>query len=252
MPSHGMSWPQITRWILAFFMFFVAWEVVGQWGRYSSVRPVTDVMPALWAAITGGELLPATVGTLRVAVIGYVIAAVVGIAIGYLTGSSPLAASALDPLINAAYATPMYMLIPVLGIYTGLELRGKVFLVFVFSVFVIIINTAAGIRQVPPQLQEMARSFRLTRAQRVRRIVLPAASPYIITGLRIAVGRAIQGAIVAELLLRVDNLGLFLLNAGASFQIPELLAGSFFVSILAAAAMLVARLVEWRLLRWKR
>jgi ABC-type nitrate/sulfonate/bicarbonate transport system permease component len=234
-------------------IFFVAWEVVGRDGRYVAIKPVSAVMPQLWSELTDGtELLQATFGTLSIALVGYLIAVVIGVSVGYLTASSHIAASTLDPIINAIYATPIYMVIPVLGIYAGLEFNGKVFLVVMFCVFVIIINTNAGVRQVPPGLLEMASSFRLTRAQKIRRVVLPSAGPYIATGMRIGVGLAVQGAIVGELLLRVDNLGLMLLNAGASFQIPKLLAMSFFIAILATGSMLLARAVERRAIRWPR
>lgn len=198
-----------------------------------------------------GELLAPTLGTLRVAGLGLAIAAAVGISLGMFIGLNRLAAQVLDPIVNGAYATPMAMLIPILGVYFGLGFRGKVFLVFMFSVFVIIINTAAGMRQVPHELKEMARAFSVSRAGMYRKIVIPAASPAIITGLRIAVGRAVQGAIVAELLLQVDNLGLYLVEAAGTFDIPTLVAATFFVTMLAAGAMGLARLVEWWLLRWK-
>ncbi|MCU1431764.1 MAG: binding-protein-dependent transporter inner rane component [Actinotalea sp.] len=232
-------------------LFFIAWEVVGRSGQYAAIKPVTAVMPQLWSQLTGGtELLSATVGTLGIALVGYVIAVVVGVTVGYMTASSSIAASTLDPLINAAYATPIYMVIPVLGIYAGLEFNGKVFLVVMFAIFVVIINTSAGVRQVPPGLLEMASSFRLTQMQKIRRIILPSASPFIATGMRLAVGLSVQGAIVGELLLRVDNLGLQLLNASSSFQIPKVLAISFFIAMLATATMLLARLVERRVIRW--
>lgn len=246
------SWTTWLRLGLSIAAFFVAWELVGQSERFVAIKPVTMVMPELWDALVEGDLIAATIGTLQVAATGYVLAAVVGIALGYVTGSSPVIASALDPLINAAYATPIYMIIPLLGIYTGLEFTGKVFLVVLFCIFVITINTSAGVRQVPAALIETGQAFRLTRLQQVWRIILPSASPYVITGLRLAVGLAIQGAIVGELLLRVDNMGLLLINAGAGFEIPRLLALTFFVALLATSTMLMARWAESRVLRWKR
>lgn len=241
------------RLVASVLVFFIAWEIVGQMGTWAAIKPFTLVLGELWAAaVDGGELWGATLGTLRIALLGYLAAATIGIGLGYLTGTSEIAAATLDPLINAAYATPVYMVIPVLGIYLGLETPGKVALVVLFAVFVITINTSAGVRQVPPGLLEMASSFRLTRAQKLRRIVLPSASPYIATGLRLGAGLAVQGAIVGELLLRVDNLGLALLNAGSSFQIAKLLAISFFIAILATTTMLLARWAERRVIKWPR
>lgn len=239
------------RWTIAFAAFFVGWELLGRFGDLFVVQPFSVVLPRLWEALVTGELWEPTVGTLKIAATGFIIAAALGVTLGALVGLSKLAADVLDPLINGAYATPMAMLIPILGIYVGLEFRGKVFLVVVFSVFVIAINSAAGMREVPDDLKEMARSFGVGELALYRKIIAPAASPAIITGLRIGVGRAVQGAIVAELLLRVDNLGLYLVNAAGTFDIPTLLAATFFVTMLAAGAMGLAKIVEWWLLRWK-
>jgi len=252
-PTKAVTTATVIRWTVSVVLFFVVWEIVGRRGDYTAIKPFSQVAGQLWSAMTvDGGLWRATAGTLGIALAGYAVAVVVGVAVGYLTGSSPVAAATLDPLVNAAYATPVYMVIPVLGIYLGLEFAGKVFLVVVFAVFVVIINTSAGVRQVPPGLLEMATSFRLTRAQKLRRIILPSAAPYIATGMRLAAGLSVQGAIVGELLLRVDNLGLQLLNAGSSFQIARLLAMSFFIAMLATATMLLARWAERRVIRWPR
>lgn len=240
------------RWAASIGAFFSAWELLGRMADIFVVAPATVVLARLGQMIASGEIVEPTVATLGIAGTGFVIATVLGVMTGVLVGLSRRAAEVLDPVINGAYATPMSMLIPVLGIYFGLEFRGKVFLVVVFSVFVIIINTAAGIRQVPPPLVEAARSFGVSKRGMYTKVLAPSASPYILTGLRIGLGRAVQGAIVAELLLRVDNLGQFLIEAAGTFDIPTLLAATFFVTMLAAIAMLGARILEWRLLRWRR
>jgi ABC-type nitrate/sulfonate/bicarbonate transport system permease component len=104
---------------------------------------------------------------------------------------------------------------------------------------------------VPESILEMARAFNTDRRDVYRRIVFPWASPYIITGLRIGVGRSVAGAILADLLLRAQNLGLVIREAQGSFQLAELLAAVFFITIVAALTMGLARLIEWRLMRWK-
>lgn len=242
---------QVGRWFLSILFFFIIWEILGRSGAIISVVPVTDVMPVLLDQILSGQILLATFGTLKTAGVGFAIGAIVGVSIGVLIGVSKRWGAVLDPLVNGLFAAPMAMIIPVISVYLGLEFEAKAFLVFLFAVFVIIINTAAGIREVPHSVKEMARAFETSRSRMYRCIILPWAGPYILTGLRIGVGRSVQGAILAELFLRAQNLGLFIRNAQGAFRLEELLAAVFFITVLAASTMGLARLIEWRLLRWK-
>jgi NitT/TauT family transport system permease protein len=244
-------WQTVTRWVLAACIFFVAWEALGRSGAVYGIRSFTETVAALWAALSSGELTAPTLATLKIAATGYSIAVLVGIPVGMLIGISRRAAEVLDPLVNAAYATPMVMLIPVIGTYTGIEFGGKVFLVFTFCVFVIVMNTASGIRSVPEAYIAAGRAFGLSRVKVYRQIMLPGAAPLILTALRVTVGHAISGAIVAELLLSVDNLGLYLVDTAARFQLTKLLAATFFLALLAMAAMTTARLIERWVVRWE-
>jgi len=195
--------------------------------------------------------MSATLGTLWIAAVGFLIGGVLGVVFGTVIGTSERWANVWDPIVSGAFAVPISMFIPVITVYLGLEFEAKVALVVLFNIFVIIVNTATGIREVPESILEMARAFNTDRRDVYRRIVFPWASPYIITGLRIGVGRSVAGAILADLLLRAQNLGLVIREAQGSFQLAELLAAVFFITIVAALTMGLARLVEWRLMRWK-
>jgi ABC-type nitrate/sulfonate/bicarbonate transport system permease component len=242
---------KLARWALSIALFFVLWEAIGRSGRLIAILPASEVLPDLAGQIADGEILQATLGTLRIAAVGFAIGAVLGVPLGVLIGQSERWSSVLDPLVNASLAAPIAMFIPVIAVYLGLEFKAKVVGVVLFSIFVIIINTATGIREVPPTVLEMGRAFGTSRAKMYRRIVLPWASPYIITGLRIGVGRAVEGAILFDLFLRTENLGLVIRNAAGSLDLSTLLGSVFFITIIAAGTMGLARIVEWRLLRWK-
>ena len=118
-------------------------------------------------------------------------------------------------------SAPIAMFIPVIALYLGLEFKAKVVGVVLFTVFIIIVNTAAGIREVPASGIEAARAFETSRRRLYTRIIFPWASPFIITGLRLAVGRAVEGAILFELFLRAENLGLLIKNAAGSFDLSQ-------------------------------
>jgi ABC-type nitrate/sulfonate/bicarbonate transport system permease component len=239
------------RWLLSLVLFFALWEVIGQSGLTVAIVPPSEVLPDLADEIVSGDVLSATVGTLELAAVGFVISAVLGLLVGLLMGLSKPWNDVLDPLVSAMLSAPIAMFIPVIAVYLGLEFKAKVVGVILFTVFIIIMNTATGIKEVPASGVETARAFHTSRRRLYTKIILPWASPYIITGLRLAVGRAVEGAILFELFLRADNLGLLIRNATGSFDLSKLLGAVFFITIIAAGAMGLARIVEWRLLRWK-
>jgi ABC-type nitrate/sulfonate/bicarbonate transport system permease component len=247
----GVDRTKLLRWGLSIALFFGLWELLGQSGEFIAIVPPSVVLPDLWEEILHGELLAATFGTLSIAAIGFLIGAILGVTFGAILGVSKRWSEVFDPLVSASFSVPVSMFIPLIAVYFGLEVRSKVILVLLFNIFVIIINTAVGIREVPASVIEMARAFEVDRSGMYRRVILPWASPYIITGLRIGLGRSVQGAILADLFFRTQNLGLVIRNAAGSFDMSQLLGSVFFITIIAAGTMGLARIVEWRLLRWK-
>jgi ABC-type nitrate/sulfonate/bicarbonate transport system permease component len=241
---------QVARWAISIAVFFVIWQIIGTNGTFFFIRPPTEVIPVLIEELREGEILAATAGTLQIAAVGFVVGALLGVTLGFVTGLSDAWAAVLDPLVNAALAAPVVMFIPVISIYAGLEFKAKVILVVLFNIFVIIVNTATGVREVPKDVKEMARAFGTSKRAMYTKIILPWASPYILTGLRLGVGRSVQGAILADLFLLADNLGLYIVNSASSFELARLLAAVLFITILAAGTMLIARMLEWWLLRW--
>ncbi|SDU37475.1 ABC transporter permease [Jiangella alkaliphila] len=228
-----------------------AWEWYGRRPDSFTIAPVTDVARAMWDGFASGEFGRALAGTMLTMVVGYVIAAVIGVGVGLWIGVSRYAQNTIEPLVHAGYATPVSLLIPILGIYTGLELRGRIILVVLWCVFEILVNTSTGIKEVPPALIDVGKSFNASRFDLYRKVVLPAARPYIFLGLKIGVGRAIRGAVTAELLLSAANLGRILLGAQSTFDIPTLLAGIVLTMLLGLVLMQVASYVERRSLSYR-
>lgn len=243
---------KMVRWALSVSLFFAIWEILGRSEVFISIVPPSVVIPELFRLLGEGEILVAARATLTIAAVGFAIGAVLGLAIGTWIAASPRAAAVLDPIVSASFSVPFAIFIPIISIYLGLEFKAKVVIVVLFNVFIIIISTATGIREVPRGPKEMARAFGIDRWGMYRKVIFPWASPHIITGLRLAVGRSVQGAILADLFLRAQALGLFIVDAQGRFDIPRLLATVFFVTILAAGVMGIARILEWKLLAWKR
>lgn len=237
--------------MVSFLAFLAFWQWYGSKPEMFAVAPPTQVFAALVESILSGELPGAAAGTLYTMTIGYLIAVVVGVVVGFAIAVSVWARNTIEPLVNAAYASPMALLIPILGVYIGLEFRGRLFLVIVWAVFVIIINTAAGVREVSPSLIEMSQSFCLNRWSAYRKVILPSALPYILVGLRLGAGRALRGAVTAEILLSATNLGKFLIVAGSTFKMAKLLAGIVLVVLIGLVIIQGAEYMERRILAWR-
>jgi len=226
-----------------------AWQWYGTQGDSFAIPPFFDVVDAFWEGIVSGEFLVAAAGTLLTMVLGYAIAVAIGVPMGLWIGSSRFARNVFEPLVHAAYATPVSLFIPVIGIYTGLDLSGRVTLTALWCLFEIMVSTISGVRSTPVPLIEMGRAYGAGGAKLYSGVILPAAMPLVVVGLRIGVGRAIRGAVTAELLLSAANLGEVILFAGSLFDIPKLLAAIIFVMLLGLALMRVATLVERRATR---
>jgi NitT/TauT family transport system permease protein len=172
---------------------------------------------------------------------GYVLATVVGIVFGILIGWYARVGYMLDPLVNFMYAVPRVALTPLLIIWLGIGLTSKIALVFLIAVFPILITTSSGVRNLDPQLLRTARCFGAGDLQIFRTVALPASVPFILSGLRLAVGQAIIGVFVAELVGAQNGVGQMMNNAAGQFQTSTVFVG---LIIFAVAGVLFNGLVR--------
>ena len=231
--------------------------VLGTW-QYLSTRDNIYFVPSvqstalsLWDEVLNGNLLRPALETGLLVITGFALALIVGTALGVLIAVSKPVSYVLEPIMSASNATPIAVVIPIIGIYLGLGFSGKVSIVFLFCVFAVTMNTTSGIREIKPGIVEMAAAYRIRGWLLYRRVVVPAAMPQLMAGVRVGAGRAVQGALTAELLLSVSGLGFYLMNAGNRFQIAELVAGTIFVAGMAYLALFLTSLWESHVLRWR-
>jgi NitT/TauT family transport system permease protein len=187
----------------------------------------------IWAdlAASGQELL-----------YGFALAAVVGIAAGLFIGWYPRVGYFFDPFINLLYAIPRVALGPLLVVWLGIGLSSKVALIFLIAVFPVLVNTSSGIRSLDPHLVRVARCFGASDLKIFRTIALPGSVPFILGGLRLAVGQSLIGVFVAELLGAQFGIGALVQNAGEQFQTGTVFAG---LLIFAVAGLLLTAIVRW-------
>jgi NitT/TauT family transport system permease protein len=207
-------------------VFLAAWEIAGRLTNPLFFAPVSQVAREFVDALLDprARLLHGLLGTLRVFAPGFVIACVLGVALGVLMGRNELAYHILDPHVTILYNTPRVALIPILLLWMGVGDLLKIAVVVLAAIFPVSVNTMVGVRDVSAQLTEPARSMQATERQLLWKVILPATFPFIIAGIKLALGRALTTVIVAEFFVSVSGLGGLLHAASTSYQMARMFA----------------------------
>ena len=234
---HTLKTVFVNKWavrIYAFLIFVVVWQIVGQTQNALIFAPPVSVVQRFiqLCTDTGLTLPSATLITVETVIIGFIPAVIIGVPTGILVGRSRTAEYSLDAYINLIYAIPIITLIPLFIVWFGSNFFSSYFLVFVASIFPVIINSIAGAKNVRASLLETGRSFGFGGGAGLwRRIIFPASLPYIMAGLRIGAGHAVIGAILAEIFMYTKGLG-FLIEDGASLYDTSEVISAVIVTIL--------------------
>lgn len=230
----------------------LAWEFVVRALAPAYVAKPTTVVMAIPHVITDPAFLRATGATLTAVAEGLAIALVLGTAIGLLIGRSAVFDRAIRHYVNGFYAMPMIIVLPLFSLWFGYSGSTRIATIIFAAIFSIIINVADGARSVPREYLEVARSFRSGRLSMLTGIVLPSSMPYLLAGFRLAAGRALIGAVVAEFFISVGGLGYYILYNSRSYHHNEAFVG---VLLLAAFGVGFELLVAWatrRFMPWYR
>ncbi|MBW4430727.1 MAG: ABC transporter permease [Pelatocladus maniniholoensis HA4357-MV3] len=203
---------------ISLIVIFLLWEWYGRNTNPILFTYPTAIVQAAIDMIADGTLLVALSQSISVLAIGFILGILGGIALGLLIGRSTVAAALLDIPITALYVTPMVALVPILVLWFGFGTSAKVVVVMLFSIFPVLINTMRGVREVDPQLIEVARSFCSTEYRLWIDLVVPSSLPFIMTGIRLAIGRALVAVIVAEFYTAISGLGYLIVSNAHSFQ----------------------------------
>jgi NitT/TauT family transport system permease protein len=227
------------------------WEWYGR-----GVDPVfmsypTAILEAVPAMIASGELPKAMWSSVIGLVVGLSLSIVFGTLLGLLMGRYRLVDQILDLQINALYATPNVALIPLLILWFGLGLLSKIVIIFLAAFFPIIVNTYAGVRNVGRGLVEVALAEGANEAQIFTKIVVPASLPFIMTGIRLAMGRAVVAMVVAELFTALAGLGGAIMNYGNAFKTDKLFVVIIVLALLGVSLTESVRYLERKLAPWK-
>ncbi|MBE7511421.1 MAG: ABC transporter permease subunit [Anaerolineales bacterium] len=250
MSYSGLMSPVLRARLIVWGGLLVLWEVVAlQLGAFFLPRP-GEVLIASATILFNGDILT-LVTTLRQMAGGFALACFVGIGLGVLIGSSRLADGVLGMYARALFVIPLEAILPFLILLVGTGLPYRVTVVFLFALFSILFNTAAGVRSVNPALIETAAAFCAPRLAVIRTVILPAALPYLLSGMRIGLANAFKGAIIAELWVIVGT-GRKLVELGTSHHLSEYFAFIVWIVGIGIFCYEGMRLVERRLTCWNR
>jgi len=232
-------------------IFLVVWQIVSM-----NVPPVILPTPAKVAIAfvdltLSGELIKATAETVWPFTIGLVVAFIVGTALGLVLGIFRPAARILDPYIFVFWSIPNIAWLPLFIAWFGVGNLTLIIFVFVSAVFPQLLTVEAGAKEADSFLVEVARSLGGTKREILRIVVLPSALPYIFAGLRIAVGRALVGIIVGQLLIVATGIGYMFQFYGETLSLAKYFAPLIVIAVLAVALNRAVNWAEVMLIPWK-
>ncbi len=223
-------------------VILLAWEFVVRAIAPAYVAKPSTVVLAIPRVIVDPEFLNALGATLAAVAEGLVITIVAGTAIGLLMGRSTTVDRMIRVYINGFNALPMIIVLPLFSLWFGYSSGARIATIVFAAIFAITMNVADGARAVPREYLEVSRSFRSDRLRTLIDIVLPASMPYLLAGFRLAAGRALIGAVVAEFFLSIGGLGYYILYNSRAYHHNEAFVG---VLLLAAFGVSFELLVNW-------
>jgi NitT/TauT family transport system permease protein len=250
--------------VAAFTLFLVLWEGLarGWWGDLLHVgalrvKPIMLSSPSTIAAtawqmyfVTGEIWRDLGFSGLEF-LLALLVAAALGIPAGLLAGRYRNLSYAVDPLLNALNATPQVALVPLVVLWIGTALGARVFIIALLMIVPLMINSFAAMRTIEPKYLTLARSFGAGEWMVFRTIVLPAATPFLLVGTRLAIGRGMIGVVVGEIYGAPVGLGFMINQAGQTFQTAKVFVGVLTIVVVGLGLSETVRRVERRVERWR-
>ena len=248
--------------ISAVTVFLFLWESMG--GALSAYNPIPFLRvnpmflsaPSLvWNAavqlFASGEIWNDLAVSGREFAFGYLMSVAFAIPFGIMVGWYKRMSYTFDPFINAMNATPRVALLPLVIIWAGIGEWSKIVIIFLGAVFPIMINTRDGVKTTPYNLLTAAKSFGASQWQIFKSVVLPSTVPFILTGLRLGVGRALIGVMVGELYAATAGIGFMITVAGATFQTDKVFVGIAVFALTGMISMELLTKLEARFDSWR-
>jgi NitT/TauT family transport system permease protein len=230
----------------------LAWE--GASGRlidnFFISNPV-EVGVRLWGWTADGSIFKHIWATVYATTMGFFIGAAIGVVLGIWLGVSPFTSRLLNPYLSALNALPKVALAPLFVLWFGLGIESKIALAAVLVLFLVFLNTYAGVREVDQDLIDGARLMKASRAQVIAKVIVPSALSWVFAGLKISVPYALIGAVIGEMIAANRGLGYLVQFSGAQFDTAGVFAVLIVIALLAVALNFVVEMVQYRMQRWR-
>ncbi len=227
------------------------WQVYGMNVNPLFFSPPSAIVAAFFRVVQSGELIQAFIVSAQALLLGFILASIFGTIVGVIMGRYRIIEYALDPYVNALYATPLVALIPLIILWFGLGFTAKWVVVFLLTLFPVLINSYTGVRNVSQSLVDVGRAFVANERQIFTKIMLPASVPYIMAGLRLGIGRAIIGMVVAEFFTALTGLGAMIVKYANSFKTDVMFVPIVVLMLLGVGLTELVKLAEVRVAPWK-
>ncbi|HXZ21559.1 MAG TPA: ABC transporter permease [Pseudolabrys sp.] len=241
---HGPLWLSLLTGI-------ALWEIAGRSTSPAFMVPFSETLVRLWQLTTRGEFIAQLLDSAELFLTGFALALIVGAPLGLLLARVRTLRVGIEPYIMILYATPMVALIPFILSMMGFGFAPKVLVVFLFSVFPVLYNTVEGARSIKPELIEVAKSYRSTEWSLWREVMLPYTLPYMMTGVRQAIGRALVGMIAAEFFLSSTGLGQLIMGASQDFDTAGVFASILVIGLIGVGLTRLGLSIEQHFARWR-
>jgi ABC-type nitrate/sulfonate/bicarbonate transport system permease component len=242
---------KVTVRLVSLVFVLLVWEYYGR-----RVNPILFTYPSAIARafiilVANGELQSYMKESLLVLAYASILSVLAGVLLGVVMGRFSIIEWAADIYVNALYSTPMVAVVPLIVLWFGFKVPAKVIIVFLFMVFPVLLNTYEGVKNVDRNLQEVARSFCSSESQLWRHLIIPSAIPFIVAGVRLAIGRGLVGMIVAEFYTSVTGLGYMIVRYANALETDKLFVPIVVVMILGVGLLSLAKWVEGRIAPWR-
>ena len=233
-------------------VLLLLWQwISGRVIRTIYISKPTDIAVRLYQVFASGEIYPDLLTTGQELILGYLIGAAAGVVTGYTLARSPRLAAIFEPYVMAFYGIPKIALAPLFIIWFGIGIWSKVALAAVMVFFLVFYNVYMGVRAVDRDLVNMTMILGASERQLTRHVYLPAAAPFVIMGMRMAIPYSVIGVIVGEFTSSTRGLGLFIVQASSTYDPAGVFAGIAILLAFVVIANAGASRLEKRLLRWQ-
>ena len=232
-------------------VLLIGWEIGGLFTPQIFLVPFHATVIAFYRLCLNGTLLIATLNSLEVLLAGLLLSVVIGVVLGLLMGRYRRFDWMVSPYVNGLYATPTVALLPVVSLWLGLYVAPKIAIVVLLAVFPIIKNIHAGVVTLSQELLEPAESMSAAAVQISHKVVAPAIIPFLMAGLRLAVGRGIVGLVVGEFFTAQTGLGGVLVRYASNFQTAEMFVPLIVLVVIGYALTSAVVILQERSAPWK-